>query len=451
MPVEATFEPDPRTAWRDVGGSIVVVNCASQRMVVWNESAGMLWEKVAERCTRLVLIDALAGAYGLGESEASRDVDQFLADTGNNGLLTGVSPHPFPHDDNGVDVHGEELLRDLEIASIRSITPFAVTVETTCTCNEDCVHCFMERTGRGLSSAEMTSLFDALADAGCLFLTFTGGEFFTRRDAWALLARANERAFAIDILTNGTLLTRQDAQTLGTMRIRRVQVSVYAADPGTHDAITRRPGSHRKTLAAIRALREENVRVEISFPLMSPNLREWRGVAALAGELDCGLLVSKVITPKNDGGRDPISLRLTDTEIAEALSDTELARYIRSRPSFEDHIALLALPRIQDAAPCYSGFNTCAIRPNGDVVPCNQLLLAVGNVREQPFGKIWRESPVLLRLRALRVEDLHTCRSCPLLSRCSRCPGLALLEGGDLFGCSPEHRRIATIEQALAH
>ena len=49
------------------------------------------------------------------------------------------------------------------------------------------------------------------------------------------------------------------------------------------------------------------------------------------------------------------------------------------------------------------------------------------------------------RVRAIRVRDLHTCSSCTASAFCTRCPGQALVEDGDLYGPSS-----AACEHALA-
>ena len=49
--------------------------------------------------------------------------------------------------------------------------------------------------------------------------------------------------------------------------------------------------------------------------------------------------------------------------------------------------------------------------------------------REQAFIDIWKHSPQLNDVRAIRVSDLEGCSSCVHGSSCTRCPGLAYLEG----------------------
>jgi len=95
--------------------------------------------------------------------------------------------------------------------------------------------------------------------------------------------------------------------------------------------------------------------------------------------------------------------------------------------------------------PCSAGHTACYISPRGDLYPCVQFPPPCGNLRRESFAEIWRGSPALAQVRAIRSRDLPLCRQCANLSRCSRCPGLACLEG-DLLGpstldCEKAHAR----------
>jgi hypothetical protein len=52
-----------------------------------------------------------------------------------------------------------------------------------------------------------------------------------------------------------------------------------------------------------------------------------------------------------------------------------------------------------------------------------------GNVRRQPLSEIWHRSPALVEMRGVRVRDLPTCSHCNHVAYCTRCPGLAYMEG----------------------
>jgi radical SAM protein with 4Fe4S-binding SPASM domain len=84
---------------------------------------------------------------------------------------------------------------------------------------------------------------------------------------------------------------------------------------------------------------------------------------------------------------------------------------------------------VREGYPCSAGHTACYISPYGDVYPCVQFPLSCGNVRNEPFLSIWRNSPQLRDVRSIRGKDLPTCSSCAHLGSCTRCPGLAFMEG----------------------
>jgi len=78
------------------------------------------------------------------------------------------------------------------------------------------------------------------------------------------------------------------------------------------------------------------------------------------------------------------------------------------------------------------GHSACYISPYGDVYPCVQFPLPSGNVRKQKFLEIWRNSAELNEVRSIRARDLPTCSHCSHVGTCTRCPGLAYMEGSML-------------------
>ena len=84
---------------------------------------------------------------------------------------------------------------------------------------------------------------------------------------------------------------------------------------------------------------------------------------------------------------------------------------------------------VMDGYPCSAGHTACYISPYGDVFPCVQFPLPTGNVRQQRFLEIWQASPRMAEVRSIRARHLDPCTSCAHLGTCTRCPGLAYMEG----------------------
>ena len=61
--------------------------------------------------------------------------------------------------------------------------------------------------------------------------------------------------------------------------------------------------------------------------------------------------------------------------------------------------------------------------------PVCSFRLPTGNIRQQKFLDIWNSSPEMNEVRSIQAKDLTVCSSCSHVSSCSRCPGLAYMEG----------------------
>ena len=110
----------------------------------------------------------------------------------------------------------------------------------------------------------------------------------------------------------------------------------------------------------------------------------------------------------------------------------------------------IPLPAESDDLPCSAGHNTCYISPYGEVFPCVQLPVAAGNVRHRKFEDIWYRSPEMRRVESIRESQLTHCGNCSIRGYCERCPGLALMEGGDLMGAYERACEMAEMNARLA-
>lgn len=205
--------------------------------------------------------------------------------------------------------------------------------------------------------------------------------------------------------------------------MRQIQISVYSHKPDVHDAITKVRGSLDRTVAAIRFLRACGLTVTVANVLMRQNASDYHGVRALAQELGAEYTLDPTITPKMNGDRSIVALRMPDVHVLQLFKDSAVVgEGFCSLPTEADAETL-------DSAPCSAGHIACYITPYGDVYPCVQFPLPSGNLRGQRFHDIWWHSPQLEEVRSIRTRDLTTCPSCTYVSTCTRCPGLAYLEG----------------------
>jgi radical SAM protein with 4Fe4S-binding SPASM domain len=325
--------------------------------------------------------------------------------------------------------------------------PLSVHIDLTMRCNERCVHCYrtIERRPE-LTTTEWKAVLDAAARAGALYLTFSGGEVFLRKDLFELIEHGRRLRFDVRLKSNALLITPDNAARLKALAVRQVDISIYGADPAVHDWVTKVPGSFTRTLEGVALLRDAGVTVKLNCPLMKQNVGRYREIRELADRLGVLSGFDPMITGKNDGDAAPIALRITRKDLKQVLQDPRVNPGAGKPAPGEVPGQRLDL----DDVPCGASHNACYISAYGDVMPCVALPIACGNVRDEPFAEIWHRSPEMLRVRSIRIRDLHTCSSCAASRFCSRCPGQALLEGGDLLGPSPENCEHALVAAQLA-
>lgn len=318
------------------------------------------------------------------------------------------------------------LMQELESKALGLGVPLNAHLDVTYRCNERCTHCYLDHDDHGeMTLAEIKNLLDQLADAGVLFLTLSGGEILMRMDFFDILKYARQRQFCVRLKTNGFMIREKEADALRNLGVQEVRISIYSHRAEIHDGITKLPGSLKRSLGAIRLLKSRGVNVMIGNVLMVQNVADYAGVKALAKDLGVEVTIDPTITPRMDGDRSLLKLGIRDAQLAEVFRDSELVGDVDefcALPGAVDDSAL-------DMVPCSAGHTYCYISPYGDVYPCVQFPLPCGNVRKDTFLNIWRNSTQMNEVRSIRARDLPTCSSCAHVGTCTRCPGLAYMEG----------------------
>ncbi|MGQ9712283.1 MAG: radical SAM protein [Desulfotomaculales bacterium] len=107
--------------------------------------------------------------------------------------------------------------------------PLVVTIELTNECNLKCRHCYAsagEKLDNELSLDEIKQLLGEISQLGTMEVEFSGGEPLLRPDLFEMIEYAEGLDFSVVLITNGTLVDREVASTLGNLGLKHVQVSL---------------------------------------------------------------------------------------------------------------------------------------------------------------------------------------------------------------------------------
>jgi radical SAM protein with 4Fe4S-binding SPASM domain len=304
-------------------------------------------------------------------------------------------------------------------------------LEFTERCNLNCAHCYInqppgdrEAQMRELATSQWQNLLDDMAQAGVLRLVLTGGEILLHHDFREIYAHAKKRGMIIDVFSNGTLIDPALADFLRDFTPSMVEITVYGRTPETYEAVTRVPGSYERCLRGIDLLLARGIPLALKTMVMTINAHELWDLKAWAEGLGVRFRYDMALNPRLDGGRQPLSLRLSPKEIVE-FDRKDQKRYQKWQEFAEKFVG----PGDSEYLyACGAGLASFSIDPYGKMFPCMISRGAAYDVTQGSFAEGWQE--FLPKVRLQKPGKDYPCGRCALLSLCEQCPGWSHLEHG---------------------
>ncbi len=299
--------------------------------------------------------------------------------------------------------------------------PLNVTFEITLRCNIKCAHCYNfdrdvpyaeAQRARELAPGEIFRILREVRETGGLYLAFSGGEALVHPEIDRFVRAAADLHFAVTVKSNGTLLDPGRVRRLQDAGCGSVEVSLYGAAAPTHDAFVKVPGAFDRTVRGIETARDGGMPVRLSFSLVKGNVAEAADMTALADRLGVAFNLDPQITARYDGNANSLAQRLDRGDL-EMLYRGPLRAMI-PEPN----------PDPARSVQCSCARTVAGISAFGEVYPCIGAPVPSGNLREKPFGEIWRTSPELNRIRGLTLADFTVCKPCPDRPWCRRSSGV---------------------------
>jgi radical SAM protein with 4Fe4S-binding SPASM domain len=328
--------------------------------------------------------------------------------------------------------------------------PVEVSIEITHRCPLDCRHCYnnlpmsdSNARKQELTFEEHVRLLDELVDLGCLWLLYTGGEIFARKDFLDIYTEAKKRGFLITLFTNGTMITPTIADHLAKYRPFNIEITLYGATRETYEALTQVPGSFNRCMRGIALLRERGLPLKLKTVPTTVNVHEVYEMKRFA-EQDLGVefKFDPLVNPRTDCSQSPLAVRLSPEQAValEFLDPIRPAEYLRLAKSEITANASASTKRYT----CGGGQNGCAIDPKGQMTICVLSHKDGYNLRDGSFQQGWDGR--LGEIRGTENRRKTICTGCRITSLCSMCAANGELEGGDAeepvdFLCQVAHLR----------
>lgn len=290
-------------------------------------------------------------------------------------------------------------------------------------CNLACRHCYLPQRERekGLDTRQAISIMDELCAGGCLYLTLSGGEPFTREDFLDIYSAAREKGFLITLFTNGTLITEDAAMRLERQKPVMIEITVHSLREEVFDAITQVRGSFEACMRGIRLLHSRGLPLVLKVVGMNDNADEICRIKEFALSMDgVQFKFDPLVLPRHDLSREPCAYRIEPAKIAKIEQSDEDMRAQWRRYLESDRC---------DGSLCAAGVTSFYLDPHGRVRLCPHMIrpsydLTGGTLNEGVF-------PFLRETRKRLFTRPSECRDCEAADFCSQCPARALLESGN--------------------
>jgi AdoMet-dependent heme synthase len=306
--------------------------------------------------------------------------------------------------------------------------PLVMSWNVTRECNLKCSHCYINATEKKLknelTTKEAKKLMDQIAEVSHPLLILSGGEPLLRKDIYELIRYGASIGLKMGLGSNGSLIDEAVAKKLKDAGITTVSISLDSHIPAQHDDFRGVAGSWEKAVNACKALRKNNVLVQVNTTLTQQNYNQIDEIMSLAEGIGVENFHLFFLVPTGRGTKlTDISPEKYEDMITKTFAKTAKHR-LNVRPSCAPQFMRIAkgmgLDMRQWVRGCMAGMYYCRIYPNGDVTPCPYLPIKLGNIRDKSFGEIWLNSPVFKALRDSNSLK-GKCGICEYRSLCGGC------------------------------
>lgn len=339
-------------------------------------------------------------------------------------------------------------------------TPVSGSIEVSHRCPLNCRHCYNNlpmnddaaRAGE-MTTSEHMRLVDEIVDEGCMWLLYTGGEIFARRDFLDIYTHAKRRGLLLTLFTNGILINERIADHLAEYRPFGMEITLYGATRETYEAMTRVPGSFDRCHRGIELLLARGIPLSLKTVATALTLSEVPAMRAFARDRGLDFTYDPMMHPRIDCGRSPLDVRLEPHE-AVALDLLDPERESEWRRFNRIFAGPVVRPREspEELYTCGGGVNAFAVDPAGGLSICVISHVDKYDVRKGSFKEGWNH--FLKNVRAKKATRPTKCTNCHLIAMCGMCPANGELEHADPekpvdFLCHVAHLRAHALEQGV--
>lgn len=301
------------------------------------------------------------------------------------------------------------------------LLPFKVWFEVTSKCNFNCEYCYAVSPDGHPTLDQLEDAVDKLHRMHFKKIFISGGEPLLRDDIKDLLEYMSQYAWDLDLVTNGTLLTKEHARLLADLNID-ASVSLDAADE-LFEGISASPRSLQKVMHALRLLTDHNVDTTTLCTLTQHNKHQIRDILKKVCEI--GITGAEYHTVRVTGNAQS-DLKLSRSDYYAVASQISALKKEYNIPIFAEDVFCFPECFFEHKKPdtlhpnrffgCIGGRFKMVVLPSFDITPCTCLRNSdyiLANLERSSEKDIYASL-----LKYTREPCTRACEPCDLVSIC---------------------------------
>ncbi|MEB3692667.1 MAG: TIGR04053 family radical SAM/SPASM domain-containing protein [Caldisphaeraceae archaeon] len=356
--------------------------------------------------------------------------------------------------------------------------PILVFWETTKACLLSCKHCRAEAITKPLpnemNTKEGMRLIDQVSEFGkpSPILIFTGGDPLMRNDIWELVDYAHNRGVVVALSPSVTPKLEESFEEFRKHKVSSVSISIDSPYEKVHDGIRGVEGTFKKSVEAIKRLKDMGIRVQVNTTVMRSTVDGLPDMVRLLKELKVDTWEVFYLVPTGratfredlskeewedvssflyEASKYNITIRTSEGPIFRRVSllykalESKGVNVEKELPHGSLYYRLikrlhetLGKPEGKSKAETHGtrdGMGVIFVSYDGLVYPSGFLPYPVGSIRKQTLVEIYRRSTILNKIRSSGFKG--KCGECEFKYICGGSRSRAFSYTGDVMAEDP--------------
>jgi len=329
-----------------------------------------------------------------------------------------------------VNYYNEYKINLLNKAAVKKI-PIAGEFEITANCNMNCKMCYVHTLNKTkeLSNDDWYNIINQAKSLGMLFVVFTGGEIFLRKDFMDLYEKVYDLGIKIVLYTNGTLLTNNIIERLKKRPPEYIAITIYGYNEKMYEKICGYKEGFSRVIANIEKLKLANLNIVLRTIPIYETFENLDDLLNLMLSLNLPIENSLYVAPRRT---------CTNLKEVERLSAEQLFKY---QKKFEEKANIFYEKAFVDTVNgfnCSAGKSAFFVNWEGKMSICSLFDFPRIDILKNNFEFAWLQ----LKETVSQSKKCNDCKECELNDFCYVCPA-KLYSEGNIEKCSDYLRECA--------